>query len=215
MLSYEFVLYCLAGRLKSPSGRLSMSTSEFGLLFSVSQQTASRYLRGLESLGWVERRQNGRGFTLNLTSEGVAVLKGMHINIGKFLESKAPQAFEGKVVSGIGEGAYYVRQYADRIEEALGYRPYYGTLNIRFEGGKPELAAYKTDYVSGFRSDNRSFGKAELVEVILSVGNHEIGCHAILPERTHHKKDLELIARHNLRRKYGLADGQKVLVSVR
>jgi len=44
-------------------------------------------------------------------------------------------SFDGRVFSGMGKGRYYVGhpEYQKRFEEALGYRPYPGTLNLKLE----------------------------------------------------------------------------------
>jgi riboflavin kinase len=39
--------------------------------------------------------------------------------------------FEGKVFSGVGEGAFYVSLYSRRFLEKLGFKPYPGTLNLK------------------------------------------------------------------------------------
>jgi riboflavin kinase, archaea type len=43
--------------------------------------------------------------------------------------------FRGRVFSGMGKGRYYVGhpEYQKRFEQALGYRPYPGTLNLKLE----------------------------------------------------------------------------------
>jgi riboflavin kinase len=214
MVSLEPVLLALAGRLKSPSGTVSLTTTELGEMLGVSQQTASRYLSELESRGWITRSRAGRGFEVKLTSEGVDVLREIHSGLGRLLHPKVNEMFEGVIVSGMGEGAYYVREYADKIKEAVGYRPYYGTLNVRINGGRPDLRGYRTIKVGGFKSGDRSFGRIELTSVTLTVRGHKIRCHAIVPERTHHEKDLELVSRHNLRRGYDLKDGDKATIVV-
>lgn len=47
----------------------------------------------------------------------------------------------GEVVSGLGEGAYYVRQYEPLIEEYLGFKPFPGTLNVKILFPKTVLDA--------------------------------------------------------------------------
>jgi len=214
MTSLEPALIALARRLESPNHEIAITTTELGGLLGVSQQTASRYLAELENSGWIERRRSGRGYALKLTPDGANVLRGIHSNLGRLLESKARRKYEGTVVSGIGEGAYYVGEYADRIRGITGYTPYHGTLNLRFEGGRPRLTAYETVNVDEFKSGDRSFGRAALTPVTLRVKGAKVRCHAIVPERTHHENDLELVAKHNLRRRYNLKDGDKAIVEV-
>jgi riboflavin kinase, archaea type len=214
MVNLEPVLLALASRLKSTTDDVSLTTTELGDLLDVSQQTASRYVSTLESMGWIERKLAGRGFTLKLTPQGLEVLRGIHENLGRLLESKSVKSFSGVLTSGIGEGAYYIKEYADKIEETIGYRPYFGTLNVQFTQGKPDLRAYKSAVISAFKSGDRSFGAVYLIAVRLNVSGKSIDCYVIVPERTIHKRDLELIAEHNLRKKYGFRDGEPATISV-
>jgi riboflavin kinase, archaea type len=214
MVKLEPVLLALASSLGHSGGSATLTTSEFGVLVGVSQQTASRYLKALEARGWIVRSRGGRAFDVKLTSEGVAVLRGIHSGLGRFLEPDIKRSYEGVIASGIGEGAYYVGEYAGRIEEAVGYRPYSGTLNVKFEGGKPDMNIENTVDVPQFSSGSRSFGRVGLTPVRLHVKGKTVYCHVIIPERTHHKRDLELVCRYNLRRKLGLRDGDKAILTL-
>ena len=208
----EHALVVLASKIGSSSGSIEVTTAELGRLLGVSQQTASRYVVELAGKGWVERVRSGRGYSLRLSGEGVSVLQNIHTTIGRFLDSRLKQSYEGTVVSGIGEGAYYVGEYAERIRKAVGYRPYAGTLNVRIGGGRPNMNTPQTLDVLGFMSHGRSFGRVGLTPVKLHIQRKTISCHVIIPERTHHKVDLEVIAKENLRDKYGLKDGEKARI---
>ena len=212
MVSLEPVLLVLAEKAGSSGKSVELTTGELGEILDVSQQTASRYLNELEGKGWIARAKAGRAFTVSITAEGVNVLRRIHSGIGRFLDSEIKGSFDGVIASGIGEGAYYVKEYASRIEEALHYRPYPGTLNVRFKGEKPQINTEKTVDISGFASGARSFGRVGLTPVELHVKGHAIICHVIIPERTHHRRDVELIAGDNLRERYGLKDGDEATV---
>jgi riboflavin kinase, archaea type len=213
MIAFESVLVALAGQVGSSGGSAEVSTAELGRLLGVSQQTASRYLKGLEERGLIRRVRSSRCFTVKLTPEGITVLRGIHANIGRFLDSELKQSFEGVIASGIGEGAYYVGEYADRIMEAVGYRPYPGTLNVRFRGEKPNMNTDRTVDIEEFTSGGRTFGRVGLTPVKLHVMGRTIECHVIIPERTHHRRDIELIAKDNLRRKHRLEDGADAVIT--
>ncbi len=212
MTFLEPVLAALAQKTGSAGRSIELTTGELGIMLGVSQQTASRYLKEMEELGWVNREKSGRGFDIKIAPEGIKVLRGIHTNIGRFLEPELKESFDGEIASGIGEGAYYVKEYASRIEETLGYRPYPGTLNVRFKGEKPDMSTEKTIDIPGFASGTRSFGRVGLTPVRLHVRGQTIGCHVIIPERTHHRRDVELIGDGNFRQKYGLKDGDKATI---
>ena len=213
MVSLEPVLVVLASRLGKSGNSVTLTTTELGGLLGVSQQTASRYIGLLEEGGHVQRIRAGRGFNLRLTASGVAELRRIHGSIGVFLESDVKKSFGGVIASGIGEGAYYVGTYAERIMESVGYRPYPGTLNVRFVGEKPTAKTAKTVDIGGFVLGDRTFGGVALTPVRLHVRRHRIDCHVITPERTHHTRDLELVSGENMREKYGVRDGDKATIT--
>jgi riboflavin kinase len=214
MVFLEPVLLAVSGRMRSPADAVSLTTTELGRMLGTSQQTACRYLKGLEERGWVQRVRDGRCFSLRLTAEGIEVLRDMHAGLGRFLQPQLKPSFEGVIASGIGEGAYYVKEYSGRIHKALGYMPYPGTLNVRFKGDKPQMSTDKTTDIMGFKSGARSFGRVGLTPVRLHVRSKSMDCHVIIPERTHHRRDIELIAKDNLRKRYGIKDGDKATVTL-
>ena len=121
----------------------------------------------------------------------------------------------GALFSGLGEGAKFVSLdwVESQIEEKLGFKPFYGTVNLRLdrvsidivrklkdnEGTKivpldPKFCIAKT-----FKA--RIMGKVEGA--------------VILPEATVHGNDiLELLAPINLREALNLEDGQQVDVEI-
>jgi len=215
MVFLEPILLAIAGKMNSSDDEVTLTTAEIGRILGVSQQTASRYAAALETRGWVERKKTGRVLRLKLTPEGVDVLCGIHGGLSRLLETEPVKSFYGFIASGIGEGAYYIKEYAEKIESAVGYRPYYGTLNIHFKTTKPNLKPYSDITINPFKSGDRSFGAVYLTQITLKVRGRKIDCHVIIPERTHHKTDLELIAPHNLRRTYRLRDGDKATITIK
>jgi len=210
MVRLDPFLLALADKVACVNSSFEATTSDFGKLFGVSQQSASRYLMLLEEKGWITRTRSGSGFTVSITDEGADVLKKLENTITSFLQSDVKKEFHGEIVSGIGEGAYYVSKYAEKINTLIGYTPFHGTFNVRVYGGKPELRTSSTLDIEGFTSEDRSYGNVGLTPVALYLRDIEINCYAIQPERTHHKRDLELISNHNLRKKFKAIDGDEV-----
>jgi len=191
-----------------------LSTKRLGDLLDMSQQSASRYLTALEDAGWILRKKEGRGYSIEVTDAGKQALAKMHQDIGSYLSGGIGRTIGGQIVSGIGEGAYYVEEYAKKICEVIGYLPYPGTLNVRARGGKPDLSSGNVIEVTGFESEGRTFGDVRLIPITLGIGRHKLGCHIIVPERTHHKVDIEIIAPQNLRDKLGLSDGDAATIEL-
>lgn len=117
----------------------------------------------------------------------------------------------GTVVSGMGRGADYVGmpQYRERFEDALGFDPFPGTLNLavdpdakeRFE---TEAAAHR---IPGFEVDGETYSAVTAYEIMIA------GQEAALLEMeiTDHPPEIaEIIAPVDLRSELDLADGEVV-----
>jgi riboflavin kinase len=114
----------------------------------------------------------------------------------------------GKVVTGMGEGQYYISLlgYRRQFNRKLGFDPYPGTLNVKlsepFEGND----ATAVD-IEGFRDEIRTFGACKCYPVTIK----DIGGAIIRPERSSYPLDLaEVIAPVNLRETLGVSVGDEV-----
>lgn len=123
---------------------------------------------------------------------------------------------KGRVISGAGEGAYYMGQeaYRRQFKRELGFVPYRGTLDIKLDGESLEwgevLENLPGKRVEGFKTRERTFGPVKCFEARLR-GTRVA---AIIPARTHHTEIVELVAPVNLREKLRLSDGDVVTIRV-
>jgi len=84
----------------------------------------------------------------------------------RIFEGPARISVEGTVVSGLGEGRYYLSQpgYVVQFTERLGYAPYPGTLNVRLGGAALRslsvVAGWSGVRIDGFQASGRTFGGA-------------------------------------------------------
>jgi len=207
MVELDNALIELAGLLSSPSDAIETSSSNIGEILGVSQQTACRYLKNLEQEALISREITGLGQKISLTDKGVGRVREIHSRLDSFLKKK-PNAFSGVVSSGLGEGAYYVREYANKFKEKIGYTPHPGTLNLKVSA-KPTLPP-NPEVVTAFKKGDRSFGEVKLFSVELTAKKNKALAHLIVPDRTHHRTDVEFISKTNLRRKLGVSDGSTV-----
>ncbi|HIE33719.1 MAG TPA: DUF120 domain-containing protein [Candidatus Altiarchaeales archaeon] len=208
------ILYNISRKLRSINDKLILSSSELGELLGVSQQTASRYLLELEGEGLIKRRKLGRVQEIEITVLGIIALREIHKNLGAFLrDGDESVVIEGRVTRGIGEGAYYVREYMQKFMDKLGIIPFPGTLNIKVSN-IPDIERYCTGKIEGFEKEGRSFGNIKFVPVMLRVNEKTEDCFLIIPERTHYKDGIEIISEFNLRDKFGLRDGDSVSVEI-
>ncbi|HXV45112.1 MAG TPA: DUF120 domain-containing protein, partial [Nitrososphaera sp.] len=113
---------------------VEVTTTELGKGIGRSQQAASKHLLDLENSGYIERAKKGQKFAVRVTDKGYSEIQSLFSSLRAAIESTpATIDFEGSVVSGMGEGAYYMslEGYRKQFKQKLGYEPYPGTLNVR------------------------------------------------------------------------------------
>jgi riboflavin kinase, archaea type len=120
---------------------------------------------------------------------------------------------KGVVKSGVGEGAFFMSMepYAEGMEEALGYPPFKGTLNIAVKKEEAErfIANLQKHLVPGFKKGTKTFGAVKCYPCLLQ----DIEVAIIVPEFTRYDlSTVELIAEQHLRTLLKLKDGDKVTI---
>jgi len=188
------------------------SSSQMARYLGISQQTASSLILKLLNDGLITRSFSGRRQVIGLTEKGLRLLQAEYLDYRRIFEKQGELALEGRVVSGLGEGRYYLSQteYIVQIEKLLGFRPFPGTLNIRLSPGSPALPEQSGRIINGFESNGRAFG--DVIVFPARIKNTE--CALIIPRRTHHRDAVEIIAAENLRNALGLNDGDAVKIKV-
>lgn len=123
---------------------------------------------------------------------------------------------EGKVVSGLGEGAKYVTMpvYNILLTELLDDTPYPGTLNIDIQRSYEELLSecpplqIKSVVMNGHEYGGFYYWFGNIVEPNIHVL-------VIRPFLTKHPENvLEVVAEKNLRKELGLRDGSVIKVKL-
>jgi len=177
----------------------------------VSPQTVLRLLKEMETEGLIKRRVEGKTTFIEVTPEGAGFLQRLCDEISKALSTGV---IVGEVVSGLGEGAYYVRQYAPLIREYLGFEPYPGTLNVRVLFPKTVFDALcnaRPVIIPGFTKEGRTFGDVKAYRVRID----NIEGAIVIPSRTvHPPKIAEIVAPVNLRERLKLRDGDRLRIEV-
>ncbi|WP_297069920.1 CTP-dependent riboflavin kinase [Thermococcus sp.] len=178
----------------------------------ISPQSVLRLLEDAESEGLLKREIRGKKTYMELSPKGLQFLEEVCDKISSVLYNGV---ILGEVVSGIGEGAYYVRQYAALIREYLGFDPYPGTLNLRVLFPKTifdALCNVRPVVLPGFTREGRTFGDVRAYPIKIRGLNGAI----VVPSRTIHPPRIaEIIAPAYLRRELNLRDGDLVKVVVR
>jgi len=199
-------------------GPIFVSTQSIGEMLGISQQTASRRLKGLETAGLITRALSADGQHVTVTKAGEEVLRREYQEYCRiFSEGGESYQLSGAVVSGIGEGKYYMslKPYKEQFAAALGFEPYPGTLNIKLSPSsvtiRKRVDALDWTRIKGFSTDGRTFGDARCIPCRIGT----IKCGIVLPGRTHYPEDLiEVIAPIALRRKLGVEDNDSINVEV-
>jgi riboflavin kinase, archaea type len=223
---------------------IEITSGQLSKIINRSQQTTAKVLIELEESNLIERIKNNKKFKVKVTLDGYEIIKELQEMIKISLDnSKIKMAiFKGKIVSGMGEGSYYMslNGYRKQFKEKLGYEPFPGTLNLKLEDKiymdkKREITNYPSIYIHGFKNENRTFGWVKCYPAILTLEiekykrniknidkkikeNKEIKLDSaiLLLERTHHDNSLmEIISPHCIKETANLKNGDFVTIELK
>jgi riboflavin kinase len=212
-----FTLYVLANKGAIHSEKV-LTTRELGEILDISQQTASRRIAQCVEEGYFTRMHTADGMLLQITEKGKNELLRVSANLeAAFTPVQDSIVIEGRLVTGLGEGAYYVDVYSEKLREALGFRPHLGTLNVKVTDDESRRAIGRMRnspplVVTGFRHKGRTFGDVICYRVRV---NDKIEAAIVMAQRTHHSEDiLEVVAPVNIRKVLNINDDDKVTLAV-
>ena len=199
---------------------IQITTTELGKSIKKSQQSASKHILELENGGFIDRLITGRHLSVKITQKGFSELVKLHSILGSSLNlSPSHIVLNGSVISGLGEGAYYMslKGYTKQFKAKIGYVPFPGTLNIKLNQLQATQIIQQLDEIDNMTLDpffdgKRTYGWVKCFHATL---NDSIKCELIRLERTHHDNSvIELISKNNLRKTARLQTGSKVTVQI-
>ena len=199
---------------------VQITTTELGKSIKKSQQSASKHILELENGGFIDRLITGRHLSVKITQKGYSELVKLHSILGSSLNlSPSHIVLNGSVISGLGEGAYYMslKGYTKQFKAKIGYVPFPGTLNIKLNQLQATQIIQQLDEIENMTLDpffdgKRTYGWVKCFHVTL---NDSIKCELIRLERTHHDNSvIELISKNNLRKTSKLKTGSKVMIEI-
>ena len=213
-----FTLYTLVG-LRAHRETIRVSTSTLSQLLESSQQTASRHLAELHCMNYIEKQSTSQGMKIKLTEKGMEEIRRIYHGLKGAFEDVPPRVvLEGTVISGLGDGGYYMSQewYRGQFEKALGFIPYAGTLNLKLSPSmtvkRRALEVHAPIVIEGFRQDCRTFGRVFCYPALV---NDQVQGAMITIVRTHHDNAiLEVIAPVHLRSTLHFEEGSTVKLVV-
>jgi riboflavin kinase len=199
-------------------GPVWISSQSLGDSLSLSPQTASRRLKSLEGQRLIDRSLRPDGQYVTVTSEGEEALRREYTEYSRiFGEGGGPYSLTGSVISGLGEGRYYMSlpPYREQFRRILGKAPFPGTLNLRLSSAsrdvKRKVDGLTWTRIEGFVRDGRTFGEARTLPCRIG----DLPCAIVVPGRSHYPDDvIEVISPVELRTALGLSDGDLVTVEV-
>jgi riboflavin kinase, archaea type len=201
---------------------VELTTTLLGKDIGRSQQAASKHLLDLETSGYVERLKKGQKYAVKVTDKGYSEIQSLYLSLRAALESApATMDFEGNVISGMGEGAYYMslEGYRRQFREKLGYEPYPGTLNVRltdqiYMNGRLELGKHPSVFINGFSDGTRTYGWVKCYRATINDGAIDNAAVLVL-ERTHYDDSmLEVIGPTSIKQAAGIKNGDRIKVQV-
>jgi len=197
-----------------------ITTSALGKNIKKSQQAASKHLVELEKDGLIQRITNGRNVSVKITPGGYLEMIKLSTILRSSLESSPSYVeLKGTLVSGMGEGAYYMslKGYTKQFEKKINYIPFPGTLNVKLNQKKHTEAVQQFDaldgiLIDGFSDEKRTYGWVKCFKAKL---NKSVDCELIRLERTHHDPSIiELISKRSIRKTAKISDGSKITIRI-
>jgi riboflavin kinase, archaea type len=201
---------------------VELTTAQLSKNIDRSQQSASKYVLELENMGYVDRIRSGHSTRIKITDKGYLQVSNFYNKLHSAMESYSNEVItlEGNVVSGMGEGAYYMslEGYRKQFRQKLGYIPFPGTLNIKLSDpvsirSRRDLSTYPSVFIDGFSDNLRTYGWVKCYPV--EINNQRIENAALLIlERTHYDDNtIEIIAPISIKESTKIKNGDLISVT--
>ena len=201
---------------------VELTTGEIAKKIKRSQQLASKELLDLEFFGYIKRNKKSKKYTIKVTEKGYQKVYDLFLFLKTALESfKHIIDFEGHIITGMGEGAYYMslKGYKQQFKDKLGYEPYPGTLNIKLNSSlyveaKKEMLKYPSINIEGFSDQSRTFGWVKCYPAYINDSDN-INSSILILERTHYDDSIiEIIAPFSIKEQFSLKNGDYIKLKV-
>jgi riboflavin kinase len=128
----------------------------------------------------------------------------------------------GRVTTGLGKGAYYIGMdvYQDRFHDLLGFYPYPGTLNLDVDTAQRATFQDRVScmHIEAPKHDGEYMSAVDVYPVTVTAETTDETIEGALLDLAitdHPASVAEIIAPINLREKFGLDDGDTVVVERR
>ena len=196
--------------------KIELSSLELAKLLKTSQQSASRYLLELDSMGFIIRELGIKKQLIQITEPGADILQTEYAQYEQIFELATKIRFKGRLVSCLGEGKYYTghKGYQDQFFSKLKFTPYPGTLNVEIQSIERNklrlLKQYDGVCLEPFTAENRTFGEVRCFPATINGVKGAV----VLPLRSHYSTTLEVVSPEFLRKRLQLKDGDEVEIII-
>jgi riboflavin kinase, archaea type len=199
---------------------VEVTSTSVGTEISKSQQATSKIILELENQNFIERIKMGHGFRIHVTEKGIEMVKDVSSLLISAINFSNPTIIiEGVIVSGIGEGGYYMSLpgYKKQFESRLGYIPYAGTLNVKVSDNpslrnRKKIERIPYILIKGYNDSKRTYGWVKCFPVSIN-DTPNIDAHLLILERSHYDESLvEIISSVPLKDSLRLRNGDKIKI---
>ncbi|OYT29919.1 MAG: hypothetical protein B6U94_07325, partial [Thermofilum sp. ex4484_79] len=187
----------------------------------ISAWTLNRWIAQCIKDGLIEEISDGQNKFYRIKEKGLLMLLNVRNELSKYFSDYLTILIKGVVITGLGEGKYYmsIREYREGFRKALGFYPYPGTLNLKLDEEailkKKILEQGNGIIIQGFQKSGRSFCKVKCYKALIMRDEIREYGGVLLIEKTKHPENiLEVIAPCYLREKMFLEDGDIVEVLI-
>lgn len=183
------------------------------------EKWVSQAIDTLSNQNLIKTEEHEKGRKIKITEKGLNLATSLWRQLQKqYFQNLQELKLKGKVVSGLGEGSYYINQsgYQKQFKQKLGFKAYPGTLDLKLKPSHLKMKKWLEDEkgidIKGFETEERSFGPVKCFEASVKEKKAAI----VLPKRTHHEEDiLEIISPTELRKEHNLEDGDELEIEVK
>jgi riboflavin kinase, archaea type len=201
---------------------IEITTAQLSKDINRSQQSASKHLLELEKSGYITRIRKGNNVAIRVTDKGFSHVNIFYERLKTAIESRTRKIIrlEGRIVSGMGEGAYYMslKGYREQFRKKLGYDPFPGTLNIELSDpgsihSRRVLTSFPSVFIGGFSDKTRTYGWVKCYPAEINHGLVKNAAILVL-ERTHYDDNtIEIIAPVSIKETAGLKNGDRLHIT--
>ena len=181
LFNYLDILITL-GKMGGGRRLVTCTTSELGDSIGISQQSTSRKLVEMENTNLIVRNYSQRGNSIKITPEGIANMEQVFTDLWMILTTSGQTVSEKIILRG-------------KVITGMAEGAYYIGQQAYQDQFSMILDLCRIYHVN---------------DGDILINDEKIPAAIVRPERTHHSNQIELISPDNIKKKYGVKDGDEL-----